>query len=215
MVLTLHQPSARCFTRHQLCCSRTDRCRSHYQATSSHSTGAGEPSKPSRKRSQVRVTSAGSALSSLTIQPLQRSSKSSEQPWSSGILCTKENCSYKADSRTVAWLKDLFNGLDSNGYGLSPAAQYLLHSNKLLASEHVLARPAVVLHVYRDGAITKGDLKSLMRQTNSYLEPIALVSCSHSLLRRLNLVSPAFCAKTTCFSLSNSCTYSRTQLQPS
>ncbi len=178
MVLSLLQSPARCLARHQLCCSRTDRCRSHYQATSSHSTGAADPSKPSRKRSQVGVTSAGSALSSLTIQPLQRSSKTSEQPWSSGILCTGENCSYKADSRTVAWLKDLFNGLDSNGYGLSPAAQ-LLQSNKLPASEHVLAWAALVLDVYRDGAITKGDLKSLMRQTNSYLEPVALVSCSH------------------------------------
>ena len=117
MVLSLLQSPARCLARHQLCCSRTDRCRSHYQATSSHSTGAAEPSKPSRKRSQVGVTSAASALSSLTIQPLQRSSKTSEQPWSSGILCTGENCSYKADPRTVAWLKDLFNDLDSNGYG--------------------------------------------------------------------------------------------------
>ena len=215
MVLSLLQSPARCLARHQLCCSRTDRCRSHYQATSSHSTGAAEPSKPSRKRSQVGVTSAASALSSLTIQPLQRSSKTSEQPWSSGILCTGENCSYKADSRTVAWLKDLFDGLDSDGYGLPPAAQNLPQANNVPASEHILARAAVVLNVYRDGAITKGDLKSLMRQTNSYLEPIALVSCSHSLLRRLNLVSPAFCAKTTCFSLSNSCTYSRTQLQPS
>ncbi|DBA99677.1 TPA: hypothetical protein ACH3X3_012233 [Trebouxia sp. C0006] len=140
MVLSLLQSPARCLARHQLCCSRTDRCRSHYQATSSHSTGAADPSKLSRKRSQAGVTSAGSALSSLTIQPLQRSSKTSEQPWSSGILCTGENCSYKADPRTVAWLKDLFNDLDSNG----------------------------------DGAITKGDLKSLMRQTNSYLEPVAL-----------------------------------------
>lgn len=140
MVLSLLQSPARCLARHQLCCSRTDRCRSHYQATSSHSTGAANPSKPTRKRSQLGVTSAGSALSSLTIQPLQRTSKNSEQPWSSGILCTQENCSYKADSRTVAWLKDLFNGLDSDG----------------------------------DGAITKGDLKSLMRQTNSYLDPVAL-----------------------------------------
>lgn len=116
MVLSLLQSPARCLARHQLCCSRTDRCRSHYQATSSHSTGAADPSKASRKRSYVGVTSAGSALSSLTIQPLQRSSKNSEQPWSSGILCTGENCSYKADSRTVAWLKDLFDGLDSDRY---------------------------------------------------------------------------------------------------
>lgn len=214
MVLSLLQSSATCLARHQLCCSRIDRCRSHYQATSSHSTGAADPSKPSRKRSQVGVTSAGSALSSLTIQPLQRSSNISEQPWSSGILCTGEHCSYKADSRTVAWLKDLFDGLDSNGYGLSPAAQHLPQSNKLPASEHVLARAAVVLHVYRDGAITKGDLKSLMRQTNSYLEPVALVSCSQSLLRCLDLFSPAFCPKTICCSLSNSCPYSKTQPQP-
>jgi len=87
--------------------------------------------------------------------------------------------------------------------------------NQLPASEHVLARAAVVLHVYRDGAITKGDLKSLMRQTNSYLEPVALVSCSQLLLRCLDLFSPAFCAKTICCSLSNSCPYSKTQPQPS
>lgn len=142
MVLPLYQPPVRSLAsaRHQLCCSRADRCRSHYQATSSHATGGGEHNKPARKKSQVRGTSAGSALSSLTIQPLQRSSKSSEQPWSSGILCTEDDCSYKADQRTVAWLKDLFAGLDTD----------------------------------RDGAITKGDLKSLLRQTNSYLEPVAL-----------------------------------------
>lgn len=31
----------------------------------------------------------------------------------------------------------------------------------------------------RDGAITKDDLKVLLRQTNSYLEPVALVSSSN------------------------------------
>ncbi len=116
MVLPLCHSPVRCSTRHQLCCSRSDRSRSHYQATSSHASGHGENTKPSRKRSQAQKASAGSALSSLTIQPLQRSSTSGERPWSSGILCTEENCSYKADERTVAWLRDLFDGLDVDRY---------------------------------------------------------------------------------------------------
>ena len=118
MVFPLYQSPVRSLAsaRHQLCCSRADRCRSHYQASSSHATGGGEHNKSARKKSQVRGTSAGSALSSLTIQPLQRSSKSSEQPWSSGILCTEDDCSYKANQRTVAWLKDLFTGLDTDRY---------------------------------------------------------------------------------------------------
>lgn len=140
MLLPLSYSPVRSLARHQLCSSRIDRTRSHYQATCSHATGAGESNKAVRKKTQARRAPAGSALSSLTIQPLQQSSRASEQPWSSGIVCTEDNCSYKADQRTVAWLKDLFDGLDTD----------------------------------RDGAITKTDLKSLLRQTNSYLEPVAL-----------------------------------------
>ena len=66
----------------------------------------------------MRGSTTGNALSSLTIQPLQRTSKGTSQPWSSGIVCTEENCSYKADSRTLAWLRELFDGLDIDRCGV-------------------------------------------------------------------------------------------------
>lgn len=140
MVLPLHFSSARALARHNLVCSRTDRSRSHYSASCSHAPGTGDVNKASRKKTQARGFPAGSALGGLTIQPLQQASNSKGRPWSSGIICTQEDCNLKADERTVGWLKELFDGID----------------------------------VDRDGAITKSDLKCLLRQTNSYLEPVAL-----------------------------------------
>ena len=105
-----------CLTRHRLSCTRLDRSRSHYRATASAASGAGDSNKTSRKKTQVRGASTGSALGGLTIRPLQKSGKHGGQPWSSGILCTEDNCSHKADARTVAWLKNLFEELDTDRY---------------------------------------------------------------------------------------------------
>ncbi|KAL3154100.1 hypothetical protein ABBQ32_013636 [Trebouxia sp. C0010 RCD-2024] len=110
-----YRPAAlvtRSVTGHPISCACIERSRSHYQASSSHSAGSADVGKPHPKKGQVRAKSIGSALSSLTIQPLKRSSKGGEQSWTSGIVCTEENCSYKADSQTLSWLKDLFDGLD-------------------------------------------------------------------------------------------------------
>lgn len=106
---------ARLLTRNPITCPRAIRSRTHYQASSSHSAGS-DVAKTHHKKSQSRGGSVGKALSSLTIQPLQRSSKGTGPSWSSGIVCTGENCSYKADPRTVAWLKDLFDGLDTDRF---------------------------------------------------------------------------------------------------
>ena len=120
MILPLSYKTAGLITRlpskQALSCARVERSRSHYHASSSHSVGSAEGGKPHPKKGQVRAKSLGNALSSLTIQPLQRGSRGSEQSWSSGIVCTEENCSYKADPRTLAWLKELFDGLDTDRY---------------------------------------------------------------------------------------------------
>ena len=116
MVLPLsYRPAGfatRLATRHTLSCARIERSRSQYQASCSHSAGPADVGKPHTKKGQVRAKSIGSALSSLTIQPLKKSFKGDEQSWASGIVCTQENCSYKADARTLSWLQDLFDGLD-------------------------------------------------------------------------------------------------------
>ena len=103
-------------TKQVLSCARFERSRSHYLASSSHSAGPAEGGKSHPKKGQVRAKSLGNPLSSLTLQPLQRSSKGSEPSWSSGIVCTEENCSYKTDARTLSWLKELFDGLDTDRY---------------------------------------------------------------------------------------------------
>lgn len=117
MVLPLAANPGRLLTRQPISTAHSLRCRSHYQASSSHNSGSSDVSKSYQKRNQVRGSTIGSALSSLTIQPLQRTSKGTQQSWSSGIVCTEENCSYKADPRTLAWLKELFEGLDVDRYG--------------------------------------------------------------------------------------------------
>lgn len=121
MVLPLRFNTAGLVTRlpakQPLTCARIERSRTHYHASSSHTAGSAEGGKSHPKKGQFRANSLGNALSSLTIQPLQRSSKGSEQSWSSGIVCTEENCSYKADPRTLSWLKELFDGLDTDRYG--------------------------------------------------------------------------------------------------
>lgn len=66
---------------------------------------------PRRKASTV--LSAGSALGSLTFQPLQKVKKGA-QPFTSGLVCTDKECQYKADEGTVAWLRELFDGLDTD-----------------------------------------------------------------------------------------------------
>lgn len=167
-----YRPAAlvtRSVTGHPISCACIERSRSHYQASSSHSAGSADVGKPHPKKGQVRAKSIGSALSSLTIQPLKRSSKGGEQSWTSGIVCTEENCSYKADSQTLSWLKDLFDGLDVDRYGYSAAdcwADLLLNQRYRELDKQV---------VCRDGAITKRDLKTLICQTNRHLAPVALV----------------------------------------
>ena len=138
MVLPLsYKPAGlvtRFVTKQPLSCARIERSRSHYHASSSHSAGSADIGKPHPKKGQVRAKSVGNALSSLTIQPLQRSSKGSENSWSSGIVCTEENCSYKADPRTLSWLKELFDGLDTDRYGYVTAkccACLLLNQSRL------------------------------------------------------------------------------------
>ena len=173
MVLPLTCKTAGLGTRfpakHSLSCARFERSRSHYQASSSHSAGSSEGSKSHPKKGGVRAKSLGSSLSSLTIQPLQRSSKGSEPSWSSGIVCTEENCSYKTDARTLSWLKELFDGLDTDRYGYVTAdccAGLLLNQSP---------RHNFRILLCRDGGITKIDLKALIRQTNNHLGPVALV----------------------------------------
>lgn len=159
----------RSVTGHPVSCARIERSRSHYQASSSHSAGSADVGKPHSKKGQVRAKFIGSALSSLTIQPLKRSSKGGEQSWTSGIVCTEENCSFKADSRTLSWLKDLFDGLDVDRYGCTPPdcwAELLFNQRYRELDNQV---------VCRDGAITKHDLKTLICQTNRHLGPVALV----------------------------------------
>lgn len=63
------------------------------------------------RRKAPTVPSAGSALSGLTFQPLQKVKKGA-QPFTSGLVCTDKECQYKADEGTVAWLRELFDGLD-------------------------------------------------------------------------------------------------------
>lgn len=117
MVLPLSFNPARSLARHQLSCSRSaDRSRSHYFASSSRASGAGESIKSTRKKAQGRGGPAGSslggALGGLTIQPLQKASTTTGRPLSSGIVCTVEDCNFKADERTVIWLRELFDGID-------------------------------------------------------------------------------------------------------
>ena len=67
-----------------------------------------------RKKPATTVTSAGSALGGLTFSPVKRSKKTSSQPWTPGLVCNEEGCHYKADSDTLAWLKDLFDDIDTD-----------------------------------------------------------------------------------------------------
>ena len=172
MVLPLSYKTAglvtRFSTKQVLSCARFERSRSHYHASSSHSAGYAEGGKSHPKKGGVRAKSLGNSLSSLTIQPLQRSSKGSGPSWSSGIVCTEENCSYKTDARTLEWLKELFDGLDTDRYGYVTAD---CCAGLLLTRAHVTLR----MLLCRDGGITKTDLKTLIRQTNNHLGPVALV----------------------------------------
>ena len=114
MVLSFGFAPAKSFARGHLACSRADRSRSHYFASCSHASGTGESNKAIRKKTQARGFPAGSVLGGLTIQPLQQTNKSKDRPWSSGIVCTQEECNFKADERTTRWLRELFDGLDSD-----------------------------------------------------------------------------------------------------
>ena len=118
----------------------------------------------------------------MTFQPVQRSKKSTKQPWTPGLVCNDQGCYYKADSDTLAWLKELFDGFDTDKYDCCwPFICILLLAAISHAFQHLMQH-CVTDSMFcnfsgnRDGAITKDDLKGLLRQTNSFLEPAALVS---------------------------------------
>ena len=111
--------SAPCFSRSHLC------ARSRVGRTALVSAQSKADGNKYSKRKVQTVPSAGSALGSLTFQPLQTVKKGSAQPWTSGIVCTDKECQYKADEGTVAWLRELFNGLDVDRYLESSVVQEL------------------------------------------------------------------------------------------
>lgn len=115
MVLLSLGSSAPCFSRQRLCC----RSRVGRSATVIAQSPA-DNNKSSRRKANT-VPSAGSVLGGLTFQPLQKSKKGTTQPWSSGIVCTDKECNYKADEGTVAWLRELFIGLDVDRYNRLPS----------------------------------------------------------------------------------------------